>query len=44
MKIFAQNQGGPRFQAAGILAYAEELKDGAHAEFRQKDYFKMAGK
>jgi len=41
-KIFVQVQGGAELQSAGILAYSEELKQGANAEIGPKDFFEMA--
>ena len=36
-----QNQGGAKFQPAGILKYVEDLKRGPNTEIGPKDYFEM---
>ncbi len=41
-KILVQNQGGTKFQPAGILKYVEDLKRGPNAEFGPKDFFESA--
>ena len=42
IKILVQNQGGAKFQPAGILKYVEDLKRGSNAEVGPKDYFEIA--
>jgi hypothetical protein len=41
-KILVQNQGGFRFQTAGILKYVEDLEFESNAEFGPKDFFEIA--
>ena len=43
-RIWAQDQGGAKFQSADILRYFEDLKRGPNVEIGFKDFFEIASK
>ncbi len=43
-RIFAEGQGGAKFQTAGILKYVEDLKRRPNAEIEPKDIFEITSR